>query len=305
MSQQNFQKPSLNHQQHIELLKNRGLIIADNALAKHYLEYVGYYRLSGFFRSFYTQANNPNHNFKTNTAFVDTVNLYEFDTELRSILLSGIERLEVAVRAVINNVMAEKYGSHWYLEQKLFIKEFNHQRFLRLIEKETQYHDKGGNNPIFQSYYKKYYTPELPACWMLGEILSFGAWSKVFFNLRHGVDKLAIAKKFNMPHYKVLQSWLHASCFTRNLCAHHAMICFKNFHITPIKPVNWASNEQKIFDKQHTVFLQATIVQFLLKSASPNTKLAPLFTKLFNQYPSISIAKMGFDAGWENHEVWQ
>ena len=122
MSQQNFQKPSLNHQQHIELLKNRGLIIADNALAKHYLEYVGYYRLSGFFRSFYTQANNPNHNFKTNTAFVDTVNLYEFDTELRSILLSGIERLEVAVRAVINNVMAEKYGSHWYLEQKLFIK---------------------------------------------------------------------------------------------------------------------------------------------------------------------------------------
>jgi abortive infection bacteriophage resistance protein len=122
MSLQNFQKPPLNHQQHIELLKNRDLIITDKALAEHYLEYVGYYRLSVFFRSFYTQTNYPNHNFKTGTRFVDVVNLYEFDTELRSILLSGIERIEVAARAIINNIMAEKYGSHWYLEQKLFIK---------------------------------------------------------------------------------------------------------------------------------------------------------------------------------------
>lgn len=305
MSQQNFQKVPLNHQQHIELLKNRGLIILDQILAKHYLEYVGYYRLSGFFKSFYAQNNNPSHNFKTDTTFIDIVNLYEFDTELRSILLSGIERLEVAVRAVINNIMAEKYGSHWYLERDLFIAEFDHKGFIRLIEDETGFNKLGGKNPIFQSYYKKYRVPRLPACWMLGEVLSFGVWSKVFFNLRHGVDKLAIAKKFNMPHYKVLQSWLHAACFTRNLCAHHNMICFKNFHITPIIPVNWALNEQKIFDKQHTVFLQAAIVQFLLKSASPNTKLARVLTRLFNQYPTIPIAKMGFEAGWENHEVWQ
>jgi abortive infection bacteriophage resistance protein len=176
---------------------------------------------------------------------------------------------------------------------------------LRLIERETQYHDKGGNNPIFQSYYKKYDTPGLPACWMLGEILSFGTWSKIYQNLLNGRDKKQIARKFNIPHYHVFESWLHAACFTRNLCAHHAMICLKNFHITPVRLLSWQLSEQKIFDKQHTVFLQAAIVQFLLKSASPNTKLAPLLTILFNKYPTIQIAKMGFDAGWENHEVWQ
>ncbi len=305
MSPQNFQKLPLNHKQHLELLKSRGLIITDQALAEHYLEYVGYYRLSGFFRSFYTQTSSQEHSFKVDTTFTDVVNLYEFDTELRSILLSGIERVEVAVRAVVNNIMSAKYGAHWYLDKGLFTAEFNHSGFIRLVEDETGLNKRGGKNPIFQSYYKKYHSPELHACWMLGEILSFGTWSKIYQNLLNGYDKKQIARKFNIPHYHVFQSWLHAACFTRNLCAHHNMICFKNFHITPIRPVNWQLNEQKIFDKHHTLFLQASIVQFLLKSASPNTRLTPELTKLFNQYPTISIARMGFDVDWETYEVWQ
>lgn len=304
MSHQTFQKPSLATQQHIKLLKSRGMAIYDLSQATHYLDYVGYYRLSWFFRSFYSKSNNPGHQFQAGTNFSAVVDLYEFDTQLRSILLAGIERVEVAVRAVINNIMAAKYGSHWYLEQKLFIKQFDHQRFLRLIERETQYHDKGGNNPIFQSYYKKYATPELPACWMLGEILSFGSWSKLYQNLLTGRDKKQIARKFNIPHYHVFESWLHAACFTRNLCAHHAMICLKNFHITPNRLLSWQLDEQRVFDKQHTVFLQAAIVQFLLKSASPNTRLTVELQHLFAQYPTIAISKMGFDEAWDSYEVW-
>lgn len=305
MSLQNFQKPPKTTQEHIELLKKRGLLVEDLNQANHYLEYVGYYRLSGFFRPYYVSVINSEHTFKLGTTFEQVVDLYEFDTQLRSILLSGIERIEVAVRAVINNIMSARYGAHWYLDPALFTKEFNHSGFIKLIKDETGLDKRGGKNPIFQSYYKKYRTPELPACWMLGEILSFGTWSKVFLNLRHGVDKLAIAKKFNLPHYKVFQSWLYAASFTRNLCAHHNMICFKNFHITPIRPNNWQPNEQSIFNKQHTVFLQTAIVAFLLQSASPNTKLASELIKLFNKYPAIQIAKMGFDVGWEKYEVWQ
>lgn len=304
MIPKNFQKPALSNQQHLELLKSRGMSIDDLSQATHYLDYVGYYRLSGFFRSFYSKGSNAEHKFQADTNFSAVLNLYEFDTQLRSILLGGIERVEVAVRAVINNIMAEKYGSHWYLEPKLFIKQFNHQRFLLLIERETQYHDKGGSNPIFQSYYKKYATPELPACWMLGEILSFGSWSKIYQNLLNGRDKKQIARKFNIPHYHVFESWLHATCFTRNLCAHHAMICLKNFHIIPNRLLSWRLDEQKIFDKQHTVFLQAAIVQFLLKSASPNIRLTQELQQLFAQYPSIPISKMGFAEGWDSYEVW-
>ncbi len=305
MSPQNFQKPSLTNTQHLDLLRKRGLLLNDEKQAIHYLEYVGYYRLSGFFRPFYVAPSDDKHVFRQGTTFNYIVDLYEFDTELRSILLSGIERIEVAVRAVINNIMSARYGAHWYLDSTLFTKEFNHSGFIKLIEDETGRDKRGGKNPIFQSYYKKYHAPGLPACWMLGEVLSFGTWSKVFLNLRHGVDKLAIAKKFNLPHYKVFQSWLYAASFTRNLCAHHNMICFRNFHITPIRPNNWQIGEQSIFNKQHTVFLQAAAVQFLLKSASPNTKLTPELAKLFNKYPTIPIAKMGFDEDWENYEVWK
>lgn len=305
MSLQNFQKPPLNNQQHLELLKERGLIITDVSQAIHYLDYIGYYRLSGFFRPFYIAVNNPQHHFKSGVSFQDIINLYEFDTKLRSIFLGGIERIEVAVRSIINNIMSTKYGAHWYLKRGLFTQEFNHNELINLIKHDTYYYKNGGKHPIFSAYYTKYNSPDLPACWMLGEVLSFGAWSKIYLNLRHGADKLEIAKRFNMPHYRVFQSWLHAISFTRNLCAHHAMVCLRNFHITPIKPINWPQQEQQIFAKPNTVFLQISMIQFLLNSAFPNTKLAPELIRLFKEYPSIHADRMGFMPGWQNFKLWR
>lgn len=67
------------------------------------------------------------HQFKDGTEFKQIVNLYSFDRELRLLIMDAIERVEVAIRATLNNVMANKYqtddicsGSHWYLNKSLF-----------------------------------------------------------------------------------------------------------------------------------------------------------------------------------------
>jgi abortive infection bacteriophage resistance protein len=43
-----FSKPAISLDEQVALLKSRGLLIEDEAQAKHYLRNIGYYRLSGY-----------------------------------------------------------------------------------------------------------------------------------------------------------------------------------------------------------------------------------------------------------------
>ena len=48
MPQVPYTKPPLDYAAQLQQLKNRGLIIADDARALHLLSTIGYYRLSGY-----------------------------------------------------------------------------------------------------------------------------------------------------------------------------------------------------------------------------------------------------------------
>lgn len=45
-----FPKPALSLDDQLKLLISRGLKVQDRSRAYHYLRYIGYYRLSGYFR---------------------------------------------------------------------------------------------------------------------------------------------------------------------------------------------------------------------------------------------------------------
>jgi abortive infection bacteriophage resistance protein len=304
MSLKKFQKPSLSSQDHISLLTKRGLSINEPKQAQHYLEYVGYYRLSGYFKYFYDDKIIADHRFHQVAKFGDIVDLYEFDTSLRAILLSSLERIEIAARATISNYMSQKYDAHWYLNRNLFKKSYDYNELVKQVKKETDYDARGGKKLIFRHYYNTYDSPELPASWMIAEALSFGIWSKIYAYLSKDSDRHNIAKKFGLP-YPIFGSWLQAVSVLRNLCAHHSMICYRNFHFIPMKPVSWPTNMQQIFSKQTSLSSQIFVIHFLLKSIMPNNDLILRLSKLFNKYPKISLANMGFDVGWEKYEVWK
>ena len=78
-----YTKQALSISEQIELLKRRGLNIADSSKAAKFLGEVSYFRFVQYLRPM--EADNTTHQFKPNSRFEDAVALYNFDIELRGL----------------------------------------------------------------------------------------------------------------------------------------------------------------------------------------------------------------------------
>lgn len=297
-----FDKPSLTTQQQLELLSQRGLTANDPEQALFYLQFIGYYRLTGYARYYYTQATSSQ--FKPGTTFEAILNLYLFDRELRLLTLDAIERIEVAARTVISDTLANRYQPHWYLDPTLFTAQFRYAEFINTLQKETSFEQQGGYHPIFKHYYTHYHTPAYPPSWMLAEGLTLGTWSKLFAFLKHKADKQAIAEQFRLPA-KVLQSWLHSLCHLRNLCAHHGIVWNRHFHTLPIIPHGLSLEHQQHFKPNHLVYAQLAMLHVWLQVVAPHSHWPKRLHELLQKYPSVPLAVMGFPASWFQASFWQ
>lgn len=100
-------KPAtINHQ--IQVLKDRGLQITDEARAQQHLSNIGYYRLTGYM--YHLQPDKGSHRFSEGLTFDDVIGHYQFDKKLRMVVFDYIERLEVALRAKLTDYF-NKYTS--------------------------------------------------------------------------------------------------------------------------------------------------------------------------------------------------
>lgn len=124
-----FDKPALSVEQQLELLKQRGLQVANDERAMRFLEVVTLFRLSPYIRPF--QETNPEHTFKPGSTLKAVVDIYRFDGSLRRITMDAIERVEVAIRATISNHMSPKYGPDWIADASIFSSSYSHGDLLR------------------------------------------------------------------------------------------------------------------------------------------------------------------------------
>ena len=135
-----FTKQAKSNQAHLQTWQDRGLIIPDLARADRYLSFIGYYRLSAYtipFQKPVTVNSSALHQFKANTSFDDVLNLYIFDRELRLLVMDAIERIEVAIRAQICNVLCDQSGNaFWYTDEQHFSHNYAHMRLLASIERQ-------------------------------------------------------------------------------------------------------------------------------------------------------------------------
>ncbi|MBS0236579.1 MAG: Abi family protein [Proteobacteria bacterium] len=96
-----YNKPPTTVAQQITILMDRGLLIEDLEQAKKQLQVIGYYRLSGYFKAFQI-----NERFNNGITFQRIIQLYDNDRRLRCCLLGAIERIEIAVKALLDNHIA-------------------------------------------------------------------------------------------------------------------------------------------------------------------------------------------------------
>jgi hypothetical protein len=100
-SQMKFRKIPVNIKDQITLLKSRGLVFHDEALAQAFLSAVSYYRLRAYTYPFQDNAN-PDHPFIKPVSFEEIIDLYKFDDKLRTSLLDefGGQQLRFTVQDI-------------------------------------------------------------------------------------------------------------------------------------------------------------------------------------------------------------
>ncbi len=291
-----FDKPPLDLDQLIELLKKRGLKIDNVETAKYYLQFIGYYRLSAYFLSFQDASNsNSRHQFKQNTTFEQILNLYIFDRKLRLLVLDAIERIEVAIKASISNTMSQESNAHWFMEKNNFETNFNHQDFIERLKNDVEQNKR---EEFISHYRNKYYSPELPPSWMVFEILSFGTVSFIFKELELQSRK-KISKLFDLDE-KIMSSWSHSISYFRNLCAHHCRIWDRTFTIKPKK----AKAYREYLVENDKLYVQLVIIQVLMQKITIDSHWSDNLKILIQEYSSIPLKDMGFPQDWDNLTLW-
>lgn len=297
-----FKKPAIDSIAQIALLRSRGLIVSDEARAKHYLKFIGYYRLAGYALPFQINHNQDgSHQFVANTNFEDVLDLYIFDRKLRLLVTDELERIEVAFRSELSQSMSEAFGPHWYTQEDLFLIKYNHGSFIEHLKKDIGFDSSKSavRQRFIDHYFTKYCEPKLPPSWMIFEILSFGTVSQVFKNLLREHQK-RVSSSFGLDG-SVLASWMHSITYLRNLTAHHQRLWNRSYTIKPIAAKQYLSE----MEDTGRFYAQAIIIQIILKIVSPNNSWGSNLSKLFSEHPKINISQLGFPADWKDKRIWQ
>jgi abortive infection bacteriophage resistance protein len=289
-------------EEQIKQLDERGLIIKDYGLAKHYLSQVSYYRLAGYWWSM--QSDKINHTFKPNSRFEDVVSLYNFDRELRLLLFDVIEKIEISLRTKLIYHLSHEHDPWWFQDTNLFQNTTALIETLASIKEEVE-----RSKDTFIKEHKKKYKDDLrfPPAWKTLELTSFGSLSKLYGNLKNNiVSKDIIAFELGAVNHTYLPSWLQSIAQIRNYCAHHSRLWNKNLPGTPKilskPPYKWVNDVPTDTQK---LYLHLCIMKYLLNIIAPENSFTIKLATLLEKYPSVDINALGIKPNWKDEPLWK
>jgi len=273
----------------------------DRSASLHYLEHLNYYRLAAYWLPFETE--HTSHTFQTGTTFREVMDLYNFDRELRLLVLDAIERVEVSTRAAWSYVIAHRYGPHGHLEASCFKQKGNKWDHAANTQKLGDRVRK--SREVFMRHYREKYDEPLPPVWVTVEAMTLGELSKWYENLRHGTDRNAVAHKFDLDETN-FASFLHHLTTVRNLCAHHSRLWNREFTFTfklPRKrPLKLALS--LCHQGNRRIYNTLTMLAWLMDAISPNHHWRVRLNHL-HQSHNIDLSSMGFPRSWNTNPVWR
>lgn len=296
-------KPARDIAQQIALLKSRGMRFRNEADAPHFLQYISYYRLKGYWWD--TQRDRVAHTFQDNIFFEDIIERYNFDRHLRLILFDAIERIEVALRTQMIYHLSLAHGSLWYIDANLFSNPVKHANNLTSLTREFGY-----SQEIFIKDHKNRHGNADPDAWKIMEIASMGTLSKFYKLLQHNLPaKSAIAKGLGLNLHNELSSWLEAITYVRNIVAHHSRLYSRDMVKTPIRNIRnpqaaWLNN-QLTSQQQKKVFLIISCMLYICNKVTPGHQIKQKIKELIRINPSIPVYKLGFLNDWDQQDLWR
>ncbi len=295
----NYSKTYLDPSEQVNLLVCRGLIIDNCNETQQYLKRIGYYRMSAYL---YPLLSTPkeDHVYKKGSSFNQAINLYRFDRQLRLLIFNQIEKIEIAVRAAMVNVMSKETGDPFWMTNPTHFA--NSKKFNKSLQKIKEEYNKSCED--FIEHFRNTYDNPFPPSWMLTEILPLGVLTRIYENIKVNQYRKKIAKEFNL-NIPVFTSWMTIITVTRNNCCHHARIWNRVFTLRALllshytRP--WISNTIQ----QGKIFFTLCIIKYLLDAIVPSNDMTSKLRWLFIKYPNVDLSAMGFPRNWEMEPLWQ
>ena len=308
---------SLNAQ--IARLEERGMTIADRDYAQRWLAHVGYYRLSGYWHPYRLRdsAGTVTDQFAPGTTFADIADLYEFDRHLKNLLLSAVERIEVAMRSRIGYALG-RHGAMAYLDHtpfdERFLKSGDHLDWVSTVITRAQ--RRKSKDPFIAHHFANYHG-QIPI-WALTEVLDFADISKVYKGMNTG-DRDDIARDLGVVGVRgrdharpgdILASFLEHITVVRNICAHHSRLWNRNLtkNIGTGRLASMDSFQGLAKDQDQSVFASLCVAGHLLQAISPGStwvpRVAELVTTRLGPIAMRSEREMGFPTGWQSLPLW-
>ena len=277
-------KKPLKHNEQLNLLKSRGLVIEDEDKCLDFLRSVNYYWFSAYFLPFKQKDGS----YIPGTSFEKVFRIFEFDRKLRTLIFTVVEEIELKLRSQLAYHFAHAYGPHAYLDAKYYNGSHDHKKFIKTISSAV---NNNRNTPVVMHHNVKY--GGLFPIWVIIDFFSFGNLS-YFYNDWLVKDKKILAKSSFNTSYTYLDSWLKCITVLRNRCAHYSRLYFSLFTDTPKIP---SSAGYKCTGR---VFDQLVMLKLLYANEDKwdDTFVKPL-TVLVSEYSdSITLDHIGFPDNW-------
>ncbi len=297
--------------EHIQLLQQRGMIFSDVNKARERFERISYSRMKYYWRDLIDSS--PKGDFVKDASFDDVIARYDFDRQLRVILFDAIEIIEVALRSKIINHMSQYAGNGlWYLDTSLFERKDYHKNFVLDLKKEFSI----SNEPFAREYIDEHpnwnktsFEGDNPNAWMIIEVATFGALSKMYKNLKSQLPQRAtIANDFGLYSAKDFSSWIEAISHLRNVIAHHSRLWNRTLgkKVTNLKghKYKWL-NTPLVETQKNKPYGIIVAMLYLCNAVYPNNGIKERLLELIDTNVDVPIQKIGFYGRWQDEPLWQ
>lgn len=300
-----YKKPS----ELVDKLISKRIIIHDRASAERIIYTHNYYRLKAYFVPFL----DLDKSFKLGTTFSDVFELYLIDQRVRDFILPLLAKLEVRLRAVIDNIVtSETQDPFWHLNENNFK---NFDKISATLQK-AERRVVEGKQEFIVHYREKYFTKKsyryrrTPPFWIVSEIFTLEQLLTVVKNIEKdkfmgsdGKNKLdQCAREFGFHKYDSLVTNLQCILSLRNICAHHSRVWNANL-------LNPNGIERKLSiksDKTNRLYSQLVMIHIMCKAQKIDDEIHSYFLALINSNPILirDQRSMGFPVNWETDPFW-
>lgn len=287
-------KRPLTIDEQLSKLEMHGIEIDNESDAKHILEQVSYYRITGYTLQF--RKNPSSSDLVSKHKLSEIYSLYTFDAMLRTLLRKYLEINEVYYKTHISNIFSLEKCKEFPHDQHYDVNNyFNKDGFNRIIEK-FEKEEKYYNDSLIVNHHKQNYNGKMPL-WAMFELMSFSSVSMLYSAMfKSSQDKIAVRIGIGS---KTLANHLHCMSVLRNKCSHAARLINTRYNPPAKLSGNFLRDNPSV--NNDSLFAYMMVLKYRLPSVELRTELKNELIKLIERFNDIlDLSLIGFPTNYES-----